>query len=193
MEGLGPFLYFLALKERDLEEIRARFPVIAPWLRALGEELEIQGTRFRLRRPLRLAWFAPLFQAYYHPADPEAPLAWERLLEAAYLSSEEEEVQGEGPLQVARLFQRGSRLLKEGAPKAALQTLAQGLAQLESLGLPFPAMALALLAQAQAAFRPGEKARKTAAKALARAQTPLARTLAEAVLAQVTKGGPFGD
>lgn len=185
MGGVEAFLFFLALKgEARREEVRARFPELVPFLRALGEELEIQGETFRLLRPLRLSWFAPLFQRHARREDPLWPLALERLIEAAHASAEAGEawVEGEGLLRVARAFQRGSEALLRGEAGAALRAYGEGFGLLEKAGLPFPSAALALLALAQEAFRPGGKGRRTAAKALERNPTPWARALAEGVL-----------
>ncbi|GAA6755687.1 hypothetical protein QT17_11965 [Thermus sp. 2.9] len=190
MEGVEGFRFFLALKgEASREEVRALFPALAPLLKALGEELLIQGETFRLEHPLRLSWFAPLFQAFY-PLLPEKerPLALERLVEAAFASAEagEELVEGEGLLKAARAFQEGSLALLRQDAKAALHRYGEGLGLLEKAGLPFPASALALLALAQEAFRPGGKGRETAKKALARAKTPFAERVAARLL-QATK------
>ena len=66
MEGVEAFLFFLALRgEAKREEVRARFPRLVPLLKALGEAVEVQGETFRLAKPLRLSWFAPLFRARY--------------------------------------------------------------------------------------------------------------------------------
>ncbi len=182
MGGVEAFLYFLALQgEAKREEVRARFPALVPILKALGEEVEIQGETFRLLRPLRLSWFAPLFGRYANPLE---PLALERLIEAAHRSAEAGEplVEGEGLLRVARAFQWGSEALLRGEARAALHAYGEGLGLLEGAGLPFPSAALALLALAQEAFRPGGKGRATARKALERNPTPWARALAEGVL-----------
>ncbi|GLV48062.1 hypothetical protein TJA_12190 [Thermus sp. LT1-2-5] len=191
MEGVEAFRFFLALQgEASREEVRARFPALAPLLRALGEELVIQGETFRLKRPLRLSWFAPLFQAFY-PLLPERerPLALERLVEAAFASAEagEELVEGEGLLRAARAFQEGSLALLRQDAKTALHRYGESLGLLEKAGLPFPASALALLALAQEAFRPGGKGKETAKKALERARTPFAEEMVARLL-QATKG-----
>ena len=91
MEGVEAFLFFLALRgEAKREEVRARFPRLVPLLKALGEAVEVQGETFRLAKPLRLSWFAPLFRARYSPLRPEEEraLALERLVEAAFRSAE---------------------------------------------------------------------------------------------------------
>ncbi|WP_038055755.1 hypothetical protein [Thermus amyloliquefaciens] len=192
MEGLGAFLFFLALRgEAKREEVRARFPRLVPLLKALGQEVEAQGETFRLGKPLRLSWFAPLFRQEYSPLLPEEErsLALERLLEAAHLSAEagEAPVAGEGLLQVARTFQEGSQALLRGAYREALHRYGEGLGLLEKEGLPFPATALALLALAQEGFRPRGKGRETARKALERARTAFAREMAQKALSQATK------
>lgn len=197
MERVEAFLFFLALKgEAKREEVRARFPRLVPLLRAVGEEVEAQGETLRLRKPLRLSWFAPLFQREYSPLlpEPERLLAWERLLEAAHLSAEEGEalVEGDGPLKTARVFQGGSQALLKKAYREALHRYGEGLGLLEKEGLPFPATALALLALAQEGFRPGGKGRETALKALERAKTPFAREMAQRALGQATKEGEGG-
>ncbi|APD09171.1 MULTISPECIES: hypothetical protein [Thermus] len=186
MEGVEEFRFFLALHgEASRERVRALFPVLVPLLRALGEELAVQGETFRLARPLRLSWFAPLFRERY-PSLPEGEraLALERLVEAAFASAEAGEplVDGEGLLRVARAFQEGSQALLKGEARAALHRYGEGLGLLEKAGLPFPGSALALLALAQEAFRPGGKGRETAKKALARAQTPFAKEMAAQLL-----------
>lgn len=192
MAGVEGFRFFLALRgEAKREEVRARFPRLVPFLKALGEEVEARGETLYLKDPLRLSWFAPLFRAQYSPLLPEAEraLALERLLEAAFRSAEagEAPVEGEGLLGVARLFQRGSQALLKGDYREALHRYGEGLGLLEKAGFPFPATALALLAWAQEGFRPGGKGRETARKALERARTPFAREVAERVLAQATK------
>ncbi|TBH20559.1 hypothetical protein [Thermus thermamylovorans] len=189
MGGVGEYLFFLALRgEARREEVRARFPRLVPLLRALADEVEVQGETFRLRKPLRLSWFAPLFREGYSPLlpEPEGSLALERLLEAAHLSAQAGEplVEGEGLLRAARAFQEGSQALLEGAFREALHRYGRGLGLLEGAGLPFPATGLALLALAQEGFRPGGKGRETARKALERAKTPFARRLAEGLLAE---------
>ncbi|MGC8875959.1 hypothetical protein [Thermus sp.] len=194
MEGVAAFLFFLALRgEAKREEVRARFPRLVPLLKVLGEEVEARGETFRLTKPLRLSWFAPLFEAHYSPLLPEAEraLALERLVEAAFLSAEAGEPlpHGEELLEAARLFQEGSRALLLEEYRKALHRFGEALGLLEREGLPFPAAALALLAWAQEGFRPGGKAKETARKALERAQTPFAREVAERVLARATKGG----
>ena len=91
MEGVEAFLFFLALRgEAKREEVRARFPRLVPLLKALGEAVEVQGETFRLAKPLRLSWFAPLFPARDSPPRPEGEraLASERLVEAAFRSAE---------------------------------------------------------------------------------------------------------
>ncbi|SDF27247.1 hypothetical protein SAMN04488243_1379 [Thermus arciformis] len=191
MEGVEAFLFFLALRgEAKREEVRARFPRLVPLLKALGEEVEARGETFRLAKPLRLSWFAPLFQAQYSPLLPEEErtLALERLVEAAFRSAEAGEplVDGDGLLKAARLFQAGSRALLEGNPREALHRYGEALGLLEGEGLPFPAAALALLAQAQEGFRPGGKGKATAQKALRRAQTPFVREVAERILSPAT-------
>ncbi|MCS6867951.1 MAG: hypothetical protein NZ846_07780 [Thermus sp.] len=188
MAGVGAFLFYLALHgEAKREAVRARFPRLVPLLKALGEAVEVQGETFRLVSPLRLSWFAPLFQEHYSPllTQEERALAWERLLEAAHASAEAQEalLEGKGLLRVAQAFQEGSLALLRGAYREALHRYGEGLGLLERAALPFPATALALLALAQEGFRPGGKGRETARKALARAQTPFARHLAEALLA----------
>ena len=185
MEGVEAFLFFLALRgEAKREEVRARFPRLVPLLKALGEAVEVQGETFRLAKPLRLSWFAPLFRARYSPLLPEEEraLALERLVEAAFRSAEAGEplVDGEGLLKAARLFQAGSQALLKGDHREALHRLG------EALGLLFPAAALALLAQAQEGFRPGGKGKATARKALRRAQTPFVREVAERILSPAT-------
>ncbi|GAB5603149.1 hypothetical protein FJNA_16750 [Thermus sp. FJN-A] len=197
MEGVRAFLFFLALREEaKREEVRARFPRLVPLLRALGEAVEAQGETFRLAKPLRLSWFAPLFLEGYSPLlpEPERSLALEKLLEAAYRSAEAGEPLGpeDGLLRAARAFQEGSQALLKGAHREALHRYGEGLGLLEKAGLPFPATALALLALAQEGFRPGGKGRETARKALARAQTPFARQVAERLLAQATEGNEAG-
>ncbi|RTH00857.1 hypothetical protein CSW14_05125 [Thermus scotoductus] len=192
MEGVGAFLFFLALRgEARREEVRARFPKLVPLLKALDQEVEAQGETFRLRKPLRLSWFAPLFQREYSPLLPEEErtLALERLLEAAHFSAQEGEplAEAEGLLRVARAFQEGSQALLRAAYREALHRYGEGLGLLEKEGLPFPATALALLALAQEGFRPGGKGRETARKALERAKTPFAREVAERLLARDTK------
>lgn len=192
MERVGAFLFFLALKgEARREEVRARFPRLVPLLRALGEGVEAHGETFRLAKPLRLSWFAPLFQAHYSSLLPEAErgLALERLLEAAHLSAQESEplVEGDGLLRAARAFQEGSRVLLRGAYREALHHYGRGLGLLERENLPFPATALALLALAQEGFRPGGKGRETARKALERVRTAFALEIAQKTLAQTTK------
>lgn len=153
--------------------------------------MEAQGEVFRPGRPLLLSWYGPILVERFSPLLPERELALERLIEAAYASAQagEEAPAGGGLLGVARGFLEGSQALLGGRPKEALHRYAQALGQLEALGLPFPATALALLAQAQQAFRPGAKARATARKALERARTPLARALAEAVLEHTPQEG----
>lgn len=188
MGGVEAFLFFLALRgEARREEMRAHFPKLVPLLKALGQEVEVQGETFRLRKPLRLSWFVPLFQRAYSPLLPEAErtLALERLIEAAHLSAEAQEplVTGKGLLQVARAFQEGSQALLQGQYRRALHRYGEGLGLLEKEDLPFPATALALLALAQEGFRPGGKGRATAQKAWARAQTPFAREMVEGLLA----------
>ncbi|MFD3006431.1 hypothetical protein [Thermus tengchongensis] len=192
MEGVEAFLFFLALRgEARREEVRARFPKLVPLLKALDQEVEAQGETFRLRKPLRLSWFAPLFQQEYSSLLPEEErtLALERLLEAAHLSAEAGEplVEGAGLLQAARAFQEGSQALLGGAYREALHRYGEGLGLLEKSGLAFPATALALLALAQEGFRPGGKGRETARKALERARTAFAREMAQKVLSQATK------
>ncbi|WP_135257623.1 hypothetical protein [Thermus caldilimi] len=192
MEGVEAFLFFLALRgEAKREEVRARFPKLVPLLKALDQEVEAQGETFGLRKPLRLSWFAPLFQRAYSPLLPEEErtLALEKLLEAAHRSAEAGEalVAGDGLLQVARLFQEGSQALLRGAYREALHRYGEGLGLLEKEGLAFPATALALLALAQEGFRPGGKGGETARKALERAKTPFAREIAERLLPQDTK------
>ena len=128
MEGVEAFLFFLALRgEAKREEVRARFPRLVPLLKALGEAVEGQGETFRLAKPLRLSWFAPLFRARYSPLLPEAEraLALERLVEAAFRSAEAGEplVDGEGLLKAARLFQAGSQALLKGDHREALHRL----------------------------------------------------------------------
>lgn len=188
MERVGGFLFFLALRgEVQREEARARFPRLVPILRVLEEgSVEVRGETFRLGKPLRLSWFAPLFQEHYSPLlpEPEPSLAWERLLEAAHRSAEAGEalVAGDGLLRVARTFQEGSQALLRGQYRQALHRYGEGLGQLEKLALPFPATALALLALAQEGFRPGGKSRETARKAWARAQTPFVRAVVEGLL-----------
>ena len=150
MEGVEAFLFFLALRgEAKREEVRARFPRLVPLLKALGEAVEVQGETFRLAKPLRLSWFAPLFRARYSPLLPEEEraLALERLVEAAFRSAEAGEplVDGEGLLKAARLFQAGSQALLKGDHREALHRLGEALGLLEKEGLPFPAAALALL------------------------------------------------
>ncbi|WP_117238107.1 hypothetical protein [Thermus sediminis] len=194
MEGVEAFRFFLALKGGVLrEEVRARFPRLVPLLKALGEEVEAQGETFRLRRPLLLSWFAPLFAAHY-PSLPkeERLLALERLLEAAHRSAEAGEtwVEGEGPLAAARAFQRGSEALLKGAYREALHRYGEGLGLLEKEGLSFPATALALLALAQEGFRPGGKGGETAKKALERAKTPFATALVMKVLGATEERPP---
>lgn len=196
MEGVEALRLFLALKgEAGREEVRAHFPRLVPLLKALGEEVEALGETFRLTRPLRLSWFAPLLAAHYpYLGDPERLLALERLVEAAFRSAEAGEVpvEGEGLLRVARLFQEGSLALLRGAHREALHRFGEALGLLEEEGLPFPAAALALLAQAQEGFRPGGKGKETAKKALGRAQTPFAREMAERILSPATPPSPPG-
>jgi len=192
VEGVEAFLFFLALRgEARREEVRARFPKLVPLLKALDQEVEAQGETFRLRKPLRLSWFAPLFQREYSSLLPEEErtLALERLLEAAHLSAQEGEplAEAEGLLKVGRAFQVGSQVLLKGAYREALHRYGEGLGLLEKEGLPFPATALALLALAQEGFRPGGKGRETARKALERARTAFAREMAQKVLSQATK------
>nr|WP_279232596.1 hypothetical protein [Thermus neutrinimicus] len=179
--------------EARREEVRDRFPKLVPLLKALGQEVEAQGETFRLSKPLRLSWFAPLFQREYSPLRPEEErtLALERLLEAAHLSAQEGEplVEGHGLLKAARAFQEGSQALLRGAYREALHRYGEGLGLLEKEGLSFPATALALLALAQEGFRPGGKGRETARKALERARTAFAREMAQMALAQATKEG----
>ncbi|WP_105318524.1 hypothetical protein [Thermus tenuipuniceus] len=187
MEGVEAFLFFLALRgEARREEVRARFPKLVPLLKALDQGVEAQGETFRLRKPLRLSWFAPLFQREYSPLLPEEErtLALEKLLEAAHFSAQEGELpaEAEGLLKVARAFQEGSQALLRGAYREALHRYGEGLGLLEKEGLPFPATALALLALAQEGFRPGGRSREIAQKALARAQTPFAREVVEGLL-----------
>lgn len=191
MEGVEAFRFFLALKGEALrEEVRARFPRLVPLLKALGEEVEARGEAFRLTRPLRLSWFAPLFAAHFpFLSQEERLLALERLLEAAHASAEEPLVEGDGLLAAARAFQKGSAALLQGNPREALHRYGEGLGLLEGAGLPLPATGLALLALAQEGFRPGGKGRRTARKALERAITPFARDLAARVL-QATEEDP---
>lgn len=193
MEGVEAFRFFLALKGEALrEEVRARFPRLVPLLKALGEEVEARGEAFRLTRPLRLSWFAPLFAAHFpFLSQEERLLALERLLEAAHASAEAGEplVEGDGLLAAARAFQKGSAALLQGGYREALHRYGEGLGLLEGAGLPFPATGLALLALAQEGFRPGGKGRRTAKKALERALTPFARELAARVL-QATEEEP---
>ena len=193
MEGVEAFRFFLALKGEALrEEVRVRFPRLVPLLKALGEEVEARGEAFRLTRPLRLSWFAPLFAAHFpFLSQEERLLALERLLEAAHASAEAGEplVEGDGPLAAARAFQKGSAALLQGGYREALHRYGEGLGLLEGAGLPFPATGLALLALAQEGFRPGGKGRRTAKKALERALTPFARELAARVL-QATEEEP---
>lgn len=193
MEGVEAFRFFLALKGEALrEEVRARFPRLVPLLKALGGEVEARGEAFRLTRPLRLSWFAPLFAAHFpFLSQEERLLALERLLEAAHASAEEPWVAGDGLLAVARAFQKGSAALLQGSYREALHRYGEGLGLLEGAGLPFPATGLALLALAQEGFRPGGKGRQTAQKALERAITPFARELAKGVL-QATEEDPKG-
>lgn len=191
MEGVEAFLFFLALRgEAKREEVRARFPRLAPLLKALGDRVEARGETLRLVEPLRLSWFAPLFRARYSPLLPEEEraLALERLVEAAFRSAEAGEplVDGEGLLKAARLFQAGSQALLKGNHREALHRLGEALGLLEKEGLPFPAAALALLAQAQEGFRPGGKGKATARKALRRAQTPFVQEVAERILSPAT-------
>lgn len=192
MEGVGGFLFFLALKgEAKREEVRARFPRLVPFLRALGDKLEAQGETLRLAEPLRLSWFAPLFREHYTPLlpEPERSLALERLIEAAHASAAAGEplVEGDGLLRVARAFQAGSQALLQGRYREALHRYGEGLGLLEKAALPFPAAALALLALAQEGFRPGGKGRETARKAWARAQTPFVRAVVEDLLTGLPK------
>ena len=173
MEGVEAFLFFLALRgEAKREEVRARFPRLVPLLKALGEAVEVQGETFRLAKPLRLSWFAPLFRARYSPLLPEEEraLALERLVEAAFRSAEAGEplVDGEGLLKAARLFQAGSQALLKGDHREALHRLG------EALGL------------GEEGFRPGGKGKATARKALRRAQTPFVREVAERILSPAT-------
>ncbi len=173
-------------------EVRGRFPRLFPLLLELGDWVEAQGETFRLGRPLLLSWYGPLLLERFSPLLPERDLALERLIEAAHASAQagEEAPEGEGLLGVGRGFLEGSRAFLAGRPKEALHRYAWALGQLEALALPFPATALALLAQAQWAFRPGPKAQATARKALERARTPLARALAQAVLEHKPQGEP---
>ncbi|GGN06133.1 hypothetical protein GCM10007092_21280 [Thermus composti] len=193
MEGLEAFLFFLALRgEAKREEVRARFPVLAPYLKALEGALEVQGETFRLLRPLRLSWFAPLLARAYPLLSPEEQaLALERLVEAAHLSAKAQEAppEGEGLLRVARAFFAGSQALLEGDARTALHRYGEGLGLLEREGLPFPAAALALLALAQEVFRPGGKGKETARKALQRAKTPFAREVAARLLQATEEEG----
>jgi len=196
VEGVEALRLFLALKgEAGREEVRGRFPRLVPLLKALGEEVEARGETFRLTRPLRLSWFAPLLAACYpHLLGPERLLGLERLVEAAFRSAEagEAPVEGEGLLRAARLFQEGSLALLREAHREALHRFGEALGLLEKEGLPFPAAALALLARAQEGFRPGGKGRETARKALERAQTPFVREMAERIFSPATPPSPPG-
>lgn len=190
MEGVEAFLFFLALRgEAKREEVRARFPRLVPLLKALGEAVEVQGETFRLAKPLRLSWFAPSSG----PGTPPPPRggAGPRLGAARggrlpLGGGGEPLVDGEGLLKAARLFQAGSQALLKGDHREALHRLGEALGLLEKEGLPFPAAALALLAQAQEGFRPGGKGKATARKALRRAQTPFVREVAERILSPAT-------
>ncbi|KGQ21200.2 hypothetical protein [Thermus filiformis] len=196
-KGIRAFLFFLALRgEAVREEVRSRFPVLVPALKALGEDLEVQGETFRLRRPLSLSWFAPLFAEMDSPLLPERPLALERLFEAAVrdglagvLPGEEVWESPSLPVRAAAHLALAARAYQEGEARTALQLLGKALGLLEGAGIPFPGVVLGLLALVQEAQRPGGRGRKTAQKALERALTPFGVELAQRALQHPLEGG----
>ncbi|MGQ9735391.1 MAG: hypothetical protein ACUVUP_02215 [Thermaceae bacterium] len=189
MDGVKAFTFYLALRgEAVREEVQAWFPVLAPALKVLREDLEIQGETFRLRKPLSLSWFAPLFLEMDTPLLPERPLALERLFEAAVrdgLSGRVEEDLLESPssfVRAAGYLAFAAKAYREGETQAALGLSGKAMGLLEGEGVPFPGVLLAFLALVQEAHRPGGKGRKTAKKALERALTPFGAGLAQRVL-----------
>lgn len=190
MEGVKAFLFFMALRgEAAREEVRARFPAVVPALRALSEELEVQGETFRLKKPLSLAWFAPLFAEMDSPLLPERPLALERLFEAAVRDGfsgvlpEEEVWESPSPIvRAAAHLALASRAYQEKEARTALRLAGKALGLLEEAGVPFPGVVLGLLALVQEALRPGGRGQKTARKALERALTPFGVALARRAL-----------
>ncbi len=201
MEGVRAFLFYLALHpEATREEVRARFPVLVPVLKALSEELEIQGETFRLRKPLSLSWFAPLFAELDSPLLPERPLALERLFEAAVrdgfsgaLPRGEVWESASVPVRAAAHLALAARAYREGQARVALPLIGRAMGLLEGVGIPLPGVVLGLLALVQEALRPGGRGRKTAQKALERSLTPFGAELARRVLQNPSEGGqgPF--
>jgi len=147
---------------------RARLNLAAARLRAGEEAAALSELRALEAEGGAVAPWAALHRGSHAVLAGDAELAL-RLAEEAFAAAEEAT---DGELAIAALMLKGEALSALGRPKEAVHALGEALGIHEAMGRSFSPVALALLAEAHAAWGYADKARELAEKAFkeARAQ-----------------------
>lgn len=171
---------------------RARLNLAAARLRAGDEEVALPELKALEAEGGELGVWAGVHRASHAVLTGEAELAL-RLAEEAFAIAEEAT---DGELAIAALMLKGEALTALGRPREAVHALGEALGIHEAMGRSFSPVALALLAEAQAAWGYSDKARELAEKAFKEARTqrdPYAASRALWALAQATGEAGYAE